>query len=541
MATSAAAGSSLSVFCPVCYREYSDSDSDLVPRILHCGHSFCTECLGRLLEVEGEDSDGGSRDEAYGLMTRGGMHLELLTNYWGRRILGSHTHHQHHSPGPSEQVTCPVCKSTNHIPGGEVANLTKNFALLGVQEGEKTTQHYCQEHEHEQRIYCQECQLLVCAYCQLYGRHKSHKCLIATEACEPAVKAVRELHAEVEVQLKELEAGEAAVVASIQQLERGRERSEMRVHLHYGRFIDALQQKRASEMENIQAWSDEQACILQAQLRSLSGARKTCKRLLEDCRRISECDPLQALYEQEPLANRAEDVKAACKGLPHEPIITPSLHCELLPGSAEHLQPLLSSLSVKMGLDPTELDREEDEELPSAAELAGSLLHAQDTGHLPGGPAPKLDSAFPLDPSPSVATPSPTVSYCTPRDYSTVSTPPYSGGVQSPASSSASDTSLADQAGGEFKDLHLRPLVPLWQYLLPHSHQLTHEEDLTDDDQDLLLEHTVAHSSLPVPSIQHTAGSFSHVQSALEDDSHEVNVSIAGLHISVSSSVWPSS
>ena len=194
---------------------------------------------------------------------------------------------------------------------------------------------------------------------------------------------------------------------------------------------------------------------------------------MEDCRRISDCDPLQALYEQEPLANRAEDVKAACKGLPHEPIVTPSLHCELLPGFAEHLQPLLSALSVKMSLDPTE-HREEDEELPSAAELAGSLLHAQDTGHLPGGPGPKLDSAFPLDPSPSVATSSPPASYCTPRDYSIVSTPPYSEGAQSPASSSASDTSLADQAGGEFKDLHLRPLVPLWPYphLLPHSHHL---------------------------------------------------------------------
>ena len=189
---------------------------------------------------------------------------DLLTNYWGRQILSSHPY----PPVPVDQLTCPVCKSSNHVQGGEVGNLTKNFALLGVQEGvEKTSQHYCQEHDHEQRIYCQECQQLVCAYCQLYGRHKTHKCLIATEACEPAVSAVRELHSEVEGQLKELEAGEAAVLASVQQLEHGRERSEMRVRLHYGRLIEALQQKKDSEVEGIQAWSDEQACILQAQLR----------------------------------------------------------------------------------------------------------------------------------------------------------------------------------------------------------------------------------------------------------------------------------
>lgn len=50
MATCGAAGSSGSaVCCPVCYREYSDSDSDLVPRILHCGHSYCTGNLSLLL------------------------------------------------------------------------------------------------------------------------------------------------------------------------------------------------------------------------------------------------------------------------------------------------------------------------------------------------------------------------------------------------------------------------------------------------------------------------------------------------------------
>ena len=213
--------------------------------------------------MEGEDSDGGSRDEGF----PGSMRLELLTNFWGRHILGSHSYQ--HAPRPSDQVTCPVCKSTNHIEGGDVKNLTKNFALFGVQEGaeQKGSQHYCQEHDHEQRIYCTECQQLVCAYCQLYGRHKSHKCVIATEACEPAVKAVQGLHSEVEVQLKELEAGEAAVLASIQQLEDGRERSEIRVRLHYGRLIEALQQKRESEVEKIQNWSSEQACILQAQLR----------------------------------------------------------------------------------------------------------------------------------------------------------------------------------------------------------------------------------------------------------------------------------
>lgn len=28
--------------CPVCFRDYSDNENDLIPRILQCGHTYCT-------------------------------------------------------------------------------------------------------------------------------------------------------------------------------------------------------------------------------------------------------------------------------------------------------------------------------------------------------------------------------------------------------------------------------------------------------------------------------------------------------------------
>lgn len=191
-----------------------------------------------------------------------GLGHGLLASQWERQIPGLLSH------APGDQVTCPVCKSTNHVQDGAVTNLTKNFALLGMVEGsERASQHYCQEHDHEQRIYCEECRQLVCAYCQLYGRHKTHKCLIATEACEPAVEAVRELQVDVEAQLGELKRSEASVLTSVQQLEHCRERCERKIQCYYERLIEALQQKRDADIDKIQSWSDEQAYILQTQLR----------------------------------------------------------------------------------------------------------------------------------------------------------------------------------------------------------------------------------------------------------------------------------
>ena len=303
----AGSSSSAGLCCPVCYREYSDSESDLVPRILHCGHTYCTggwgwlshmhmlapcgsvgvvrrqvsrqlllsfllhpsECLQRLLEVEGEERGGGWREleDLFGFLSSSGTRsdLRLQASPWGRGVL------QRRSHAPADEVTCPVCKSSNHVQGGEVASLTKNFALLGMQEGGERgvgdSRHYCQEHDHEQRIYCRDCQLLVCAYCQLYGHHKDHECLIAAEACRPAVEEVRRLQREVEEELRGLEAGEAAVLASVQRLEHGRDRSERRISCYYEQLVEALQQRRVAEVERVRTWADEQAYVLQAQLR----------------------------------------------------------------------------------------------------------------------------------------------------------------------------------------------------------------------------------------------------------------------------------
>lgn len=172
------------------------------------------------------------------------------------------------SPSPSHEVTCPVCKSSNHIQDGDVGNLTKNFALLGFRDGDpkQASRHYCKEHDHEQRVYCQDCQLLICAYCQLYGQHKNHSCVIASEACQPAVEEVRAIQAVVHGELEQLQAGEAAVLSRVKKLERGQSTCERDLTRYFDRLIDTLQQKRDSEVQRMRSWANEQAFVLHSQL-----------------------------------------------------------------------------------------------------------------------------------------------------------------------------------------------------------------------------------------------------------------------------------
>ena len=137
----------------------------------------------------------------------------------------------------------------------------------------------------------------------------------------------------------------------------------------------------------------------------------------------------------------------SCEGLLLEPIISPCIHSTQHPGAADHLQALVNGLSVSMSLDRT--DQVEEEEEGDEDELIGP--HAQDTQHSADQTGvlfptnmPKLDSAFPVDPSPSLASPD-----STPASYST---PLFSAHHYSPSSHSEEDSTEE-----EFKALRLRP------------------------------------------------------------------------------------
>ena len=208
-------------------------------------------------------------------------------------------------------------------------------------------------------------------------------------------------------------------------------------------------------------------------IRSVSDARKTCSRFLDDCHRVTECDPLQALYEKEPLSHRAEEMKIACRGLPHGPIITPTIHTGQTSDGAQPLQALMTGLTVTMTLDPSEHNEEDYEEEVSgqSSQLVGSLLHAQDTRAHPS-------TDLPLDPSPSLASPSTPASYSNTPRYSTGTAARYSTqhNSHSPTSSNSEDSDTA--AGDNFKDVRLRnPLSFLMSpHLIPvhHHHSLHH-------------------------------------------------------------------
>lgn len=102
------------------------------PRLLHCGHSFCTRCLGKRLLSEAQDA------------------TENFT-----------------APEGSLSIPCPTCSVVTTLTS-DVSGLPKNFALLDVleeikrQEGTKVSMCQACEEEHRASKCCLQCGDMMC-------------------------------------------------------------------------------------------------------------------------------------------------------------------------------------------------------------------------------------------------------------------------------------------------------------------------------------------------------------------------------------------
>ncbi|XP_035681865.1 uncharacterized protein LOC118419541 isoform X1 [Branchiostoma floridae] len=143
--------------CAICYHPFS-RDGLFVPRNLSCGHSYCTECLVKLV-----------------------------------------------NHGQRGHICCPTCKTTTKIPGlsNDATRLPKNFGVLEILAGEEDKYGRtlgiqpclaCDEHENEpKKVYCLSDQEIICIYCQVYGKHKGHDCALVKDVAAKERQNLRQL------------------------------------------------------------------------------------------------------------------------------------------------------------------------------------------------------------------------------------------------------------------------------------------------------------------------------------------------------------
>ncbi|XP_072406064.1 zinc-binding protein A33-like [Chiloscyllium punctatum] len=119
------------IICPICLDFFTD------PVILECGHNFCRSCI---------------------------------TQSWERRGRNS----------------CPECRQEfpdRNLRGNRaLANLTEKARKLNLNPQEKESNHHCEEHQEELKLFCETDKKLICLVCRDSREHKSHNFIPVKEA-----------------------------------------------------------------------------------------------------------------------------------------------------------------------------------------------------------------------------------------------------------------------------------------------------------------------------------------------------------------------
>ncbi|XP_071485390.1 uncharacterized protein [Diadema antillarum] len=234
--------------CNVCYHAFS-RDGEHVPRILTCGHTYCTACLGKLV----------------GKFSRG-------------------------------KVCCPTCKADTSIPGlvNNVQGLAKNFAVLEILEGLEESLRgsssatnqvlLCNEHENEpKKVYCLTDREVICIYCQVYGQHKGHECQLVSQVAASNREVLGQLQDDLSSQksillpaLKHLQ----DISSSVQQQE---EHIVREIRHHFEMLRRKLCRREKEVIGKLKALTSGKVLLLREQCRHIGGLLDRAEQLQSSC------------------------------------------------------------------------------------------------------------------------------------------------------------------------------------------------------------------------------------------------------------------
>jgi hypothetical protein len=278
--------------CPICFEDYNEALH--LPRLLHCGHSFCTQCL----------TDLSSSTTA--------------------------------APPAHHTITCPKCRALTHLGGlggfgGDdvqgVQALPRNFDLLDVltqmtatAKAPKLTA--CEAHKGKRlKYWCDQDDSAVCTSCLLVGAHQGHKAVPIDEAA--AMKAKREAADDVsQLKFDLMRVGRelANVEARSANARECAASSRIAVHRHFAWLKAALAQREDELEKELRAWEDKRAHAMQDDHAKLSKVKQELEVACELMQAIETHPSVGLLVASGEIARRrATALKAREAASPHLP------------------------------------------------------------------------------------------------------------------------------------------------------------------------------------------------------------------------------
>ena len=220
--------------CSICFEGYNDKDKS--PRLLSCGHSFCSRCLERLLRGNTIDCPKCRNPVAVPSGVRG-----LLKNFALLDIVNETAPKQHENTGHTGTHECEACdekhpatffcldcKENMCKTAAQIhkrSKLSRGHRVVTFKELKANPQLasvsvLCPEHNDQFRFFDENCGHVICRDCYALN-HNGHKCVIVAEAASKYRQEMEALVTKANCQAEKINAAKDQVVNELVLMEEG--------------------------------------------------------------------------------------------------------------------------------------------------------------------------------------------------------------------------------------------------------------------------------------------------------------------------------
>ncbi|XP_060706788.1 zinc-binding protein A33-like [Hemiscyllium ocellatum] len=231
------------VICPICQDFFTD------PVSLDCGHNFCRSCI---------------------------------TQSWGKQEINS----------------CPECGQefpdralrVNRV----LANLAEKARKLNPNPQKKESEHHCEEHQEELKLFCETDKKLICLVCRDSREHKSHNFIPVKEAVgiyKDRVKSSLDSLTEKKLAALEMEQQQKQQISQIQE-----QANTLQTHIE-SEFTKMHQILTEKEQRLLRDLREQEERILKTLLENLWKIQENLNSIEEELSTLQKAEPI--LHQEE--------------------------------------------------------------------------------------------------------------------------------------------------------------------------------------------------------------------------------------------------
>ena len=215
--------------CSICLEGYNDKEK--CPRMLSCGHSFCSRCLERLLRGNTINCPKCRNPVAvpsgvHGLLKNFAL-LDIANEKAPKQHAENTSHASTHECEACDEkhpatFCCLVCKENMCNTAAQIhkrSKLSRDHRVVTFKELKANPQLasisvLCPEHNDPFRFFDENCGHVICRDCYALN-HNGHKCVVVAEAASKYRQEMEALVSKASCQVEKIKVAEAQVVQEV--------------------------------------------------------------------------------------------------------------------------------------------------------------------------------------------------------------------------------------------------------------------------------------------------------------------------------------